>query len=161
MNIPFRMTLLGGVLLLVIVMALAIDHPALVVFTNDSGKWVDCPGMPSGCQMLKLYGDVTTPGEFAVRFKYQAKYRIGPHTHAVDEHATVISGGPLHVAVGDTFDEGAPSGQTLRANDLIVVPAGIHHFAWMDGETILQVNGIGPFKRNFLNPTDNSTGIPK
>jgi hypothetical protein len=43
----------------------------------------------------------------------------------------------------------------------MVVPAGIHHFAWAEGETILQVNGIGPFKRNFLNPADNSTGIPK
>src|ERR1700737_5476161 len=161
MKIPFIKALLGGVLLLVIVMALAIDHPPVVVFTNDSDKWVDCPGMPAGCQMLKLYGDASAPGEFAVRFKYQAKYRIGPHTHAVDEHATVISGGPFHVAVGDTFDEGAPSGQKVHASGLMVVPAGVHHFAWAEGETILQVNGIGPFKRNFLNPADNSSGIPQ
>jgi quercetin dioxygenase-like cupin family protein len=161
MKTRLRMTLLGGGLLVVIAMAFAVDQPAPMVFTNDSGKWVDCPGMPSGCQMLKLYGDVSAPGEFAVRFKYQTKYRIGPHTHSVDEHTTVISGGPLHVAVGDTFDEHAPSGQTLHTSDLIVVPAGIHHFAWTDGEIILQVNGIGPFKRNFLNPADNSTGIPK
>jgi quercetin dioxygenase-like cupin family protein len=161
MKTLLKMTLLGGGLLVVIAMALAVDQPAPVVITNDSGKWVDCPGMPTGCQMLRLYGDASAPGEFAVRFKYQGKYRIGPHTHAVDEHATVISGGPFHVAVGDTFDERAPSGQTLQASDLIVVPAGIHHFAWTDGETILQVNGIGPFKRNFLNPADNSSGIPK
>ncbi|MDQ1410146.1 MAG: hypothetical protein QOJ41_1881 [Acidobacteriaceae bacterium] len=161
MKSPLRITLLGGGLLVVIAMALAVGQPAPVVFTNNAGKWVGCPGMPSGCQMLKLYGDVSTAGEFAVRFKYQAKYRIGPHTHDVDEHATLISGGPFHVAVGDTFDDSAPSGQTLQVSDLIVVPAGIHHFAWTDGETILQVNGIGPFKRNFLNPSDNSTGIPK
>jgi quercetin dioxygenase-like cupin family protein len=161
MKTPLRMALLGGGLLVVIAMALAVDQPAPLVFTNDSGKWVDCPGMPTGCQMLKLYGDASAPGEFAVRFKYQAKYRIGPHTHAVDEHATVISGGPFHVAVGDTFDEHAPSGQTLHTSDLMVVPAGIHHFAWAEGETILQVNGVGPFKRNFLNPADNSSGVPK
>src|SRR6202163_2241198 len=118
MKTPLRTALLGGGLLIVIAMALAVDQSAPVVFTNDSGKWVDCPGMPAGCQMLKLYGDVTTPGEFAVRFKYQAKYRIGPHTHAVDEHATVISGGPFHVAGGDTFVGGAPSGETLRTSDL-------------------------------------------
>src|ERR1700736_994768 len=128
MKTRLRMTLLGGGLLVVIDMALAVDQPAPMVITNDSGKWVDCPGMPSGCQMLKLYGDVSAPGEFAVRFKYQAKYRIGPHTHGVDEHATVISGGPFHVAVGDTFDEHSPSGQTVRANDLMVVPGGGTHF---------------------------------
>ena len=40
-------------------------------------------------------------------FRYPAKYRIGPHTHASDEHVTVISGGPFHLAVGDKFDDGA------------------------------------------------------
>jgi quercetin dioxygenase-like cupin family protein len=161
MKTRLRMTLLSGGLLIVVAMALAVDQRLPLVFTNASGKWVDCPGMPAGCQMLKLYGDASAPGEFAVRFKYQAKYRIGPHTHAIDEHATVISGGPFHVAVGDTFDEHAPSEQALQTSDLMVVPAGIHHFAWAEGETILQVNGNGPFKRNFLNPADNSTGIPK
>ena len=117
--------------------------------------------MPSGCKMLVLYGDVAKPGEFAVRFKYPARYRIGPHTHAGDEHATVISGGPFHIAVGDTFDDKASSGKTLHVGDLVVVPAGIHHFAWMEGETVLQVNGIGPFKRNFIDPADNSSGVPR
>ena len=131
------------------------------VFTNDSGKWVDCPNMPAGCQMMRLYGDPGQPGDFGVRFKYAANYRIGPHTHTVDEHATVISGGPLHVAVGDTFDPKSPSAQTLHVTDVLVVPAGTHHFAWADGATILQVNGTGPFNRNFIDPANNSSGVPK
>src|ERR1700694_4592179 len=114
MEKPLRLALWGGVLAIAIATAFAVDQPAPVVFTNNSGKWVDCPGMPPGCQMLKLYGDAAAPGEFAVRFKYQAKYRIGPHTHAVDEHATVISGGPFHVAVGDNFDEHGASERTLQ-----------------------------------------------
>jgi quercetin dioxygenase-like cupin family protein len=132
-----------------------------VVFTNDSAKWLDCPGMPAGCQMFRLYGDPTQSGEFAVRFKYVANYRIGPHTHAGDEHATVISGGPFHVAVGDVFDLTSASGQTAHTGDMLVVPAGTHHFAWAQGATILQVNGMGPFKRDFLNPANNSSGVPK
>ncbi|GAC1437594.1 MAG: hypothetical protein NVS1B11_01950 [Terriglobales bacterium] len=96
-----------------------------------------------------------------MRFKYPARYRIGPHIHAADEHATVISGGPFHIAVGDTFDDHAQSAKTLHVGDLVVVPAGTHHFAWMDGETVLQVNGIGPFKREFIDPANKSSGVKK
>jgi hypothetical protein len=162
MKTRLRIALLGGVLLGTIAMALAGgQRTAPMVFTNDSDKWVDCPGMPAGCKMLVLYGDPRQPGEFGVRFKYVAKYRIAPHTHAVDEHVTVISGGPFHVAVGETFDNKAPSGQVMHATDLAVVPAGIHHFAWTDSEIILQVNGVGPFKRDFIDPANNSSGVPK
>lgn len=133
---------------------------APTVFSNDSDRWVDCPGMPAGCKMLRLYGDPGQSGEFGVRFKYVAHYRIAPHTHAGDEHVTVISGGPFHIAVGDNFDVTAPA-QTLHGTDLAVVPAGVHHFAWTDAETILQLNGLGPFKRNFLNPSQNQNGVSK
>ena len=162
MKISLQTTLLGAASLIAMAVGFAAaPQTEPVVLTNDSGTWVDCPGMPAGCKMFALFGDVASTGEFAVRFKYQAKYRIGPHTHTGEEHATVISGGPFHVAVGDTFDDKAPSGKTLHVGDLIIVPTGIHHFAWTDSETILQVNGMGPFKRNFINPADNSSGLPK
>ncbi|MDP9161297.1 MAG: cupin domain-containing protein [Acidobacteriota bacterium] len=131
-----------------------------VIFSNDSMRWTDCPTMPAGCKMVILYGDTKKTEEFAVRFKYPAKYRIGPHTHASDEHVTVISGGPFHLVVGDKFDDGAPSGKTLHVGDLAVVPAGTQHFAWMENETVLQVNGIGPFKRDFIDPANKSSGVP-
>ena len=162
MRTTFRMTLLVGISIATLNLAPAASTQRdTIVFTNSSGEWTDCPNMPSGCKMLSLYGDTTKPGEFAVRFKYPARYRIGPHLHAADEHATVISGGPFHLAVGDTFDEKTGSAKTLNAGDLAVVPAGTHHFAWMDSETILQVNGIGPFKREFLDPGNKSSGVQK
>jgi quercetin dioxygenase-like cupin family protein len=157
-----RFVLLTVAFLLVLSISLAFaQSTGPVVFTNDSGKWIDCPGMPAGCQMFRLFGDPGQAGEFGVRFKYVANYRIGPHIHAVDEHATVISGGPFHVAVGDNFDAAAPSGQTMHTGDMVVVPAGTHHYAWAEGTTILQVNGVGPFKRDFLNPANNSSGVAK
>jgi quercetin dioxygenase-like cupin family protein len=162
MKASFRIGLLAGVLLTAIGLALALDPAAKpIVFTNATGNWADCPGMPPGCKMFVLYGDPAKAGEFGVRYNFAAKYRIGPHQHAVDEHATVISGGPFHVGVGDMFDDKTPSGQTLHAGDLVVMPAGLHHFAWMDGETVLQVNGIGPFKREFINPANSGSGVPK
>ncbi len=161
MKTPVKVMMLGGALLIAVMLTVAAQLDKEPAVLTNSGKWVDCPGMPPGCQMLKLYGDSAGTGEFAVRFKYQAKYRIGPHTHEGDEHATVISGGPFHVAVGDAFDDKASSTKTLHTSDLLIVPAGVHHYAWTDSETILQVNGIAPFKRNFINPADSGSGLPK
>ena len=39
------------------------------IFTNDSGKWVDCPNMPAGCQMMLLYGNPSQSGDFGVRIQ--------------------------------------------------------------------------------------------
>jgi quercetin dioxygenase-like cupin family protein len=162
MKAYLKFTLLSGVFLTTLGMALATDPPTgPIVINAAAAKWVDCPGMPPGCKTTALYGDAGEPGQFGRRFKYVAGYRIGPHTHAGEEHATVISGGPFHIAVGDRFDAKAPSGQALRAGDIVIVPVGIHHFAWAEGETVLQVNGMGPFKRDFINPADNQSGVPK
>jgi quercetin dioxygenase-like cupin family protein len=158
----FRIAVVAGTLLTTMGMALATGPSAGPIFISAGAvKWVDCPGMPPGCQTTPLYGEAGRPGDFAARFKYVAGYRIGPHQHAGDEHATVISGGPFHVAVGDRFDAKSPTGQALHAGDMVIVPAGTHHFAWAEGETVLQVNGMGPFRRDFIHPEDNESGVPK
>ena len=162
MRIDTRIVILAGVLLTAMGMALATDPPReVVLITAATANWVDCPGMPAGCKMSVLYGDAAKPAEFAARFKYVAGYRIGPHTHAVDEHTIVFFGGPFHVATGATFDSKAASAQVLNVGDFFLVPAGVQHFAWSENETVLQVNGIGPFKRQFVDPTNNSSGVPK
>ena len=34
------------------------------------------------------------------------------------------------------------------------LPAGMPHFARADGETVVQINGIGPFDVTYINPAD-------
>jgi len=34
------------------------------------------------------------------------------------------------------------------------MPAGMKHFAWTTGETVVQLSGIGPQSINYLNPED-------
>ena len=64
---------------------------------------------------------------------------------------------------GDTFDEAKL--HTTNVGNFLLMPKGMHHFALNQGDTIVQAHGIGPFKVNWLNPSDvqppDSTAAPK
>ncbi len=34
------------------------------------------------------------------------------------------------------------------------MPAGTHHFAWSEGETIVQVHSVGPWGVTYVDPAD-------
>jgi quercetin dioxygenase-like cupin family protein len=82
---------------------------------------------------------------------FPAGYRIPPHSHPGDEHVTVISGN-LNVGMGDTFDRKKPT--VLHPGTFGVIPAGMHHFAWTKGPTVIQLHGNGPWSINYVNPAD-------
>ena len=42
----------------------------------------------------------------------------------------------------------------LTAGVYAFVAAKMGHYAWTDGDTIVQVHGIGPFVINYVNPED-------
>ena len=67
------------------------------------------------------------------------------------EHATVISG-VLHLGMGDRFDRSTT--RALPAGTFGFWPAGTRHFAWMEGETILQLHGQGPWTVTYVDPAD-------
>ncbi len=52
----------------------------------------------------------------------------------------------------DKFDEKA--GKEMKAGSYGSWPAGMKHFAWVKGETIIQLNGVGPWSIEYLNPED-------
>jgi len=115
-------------------------------------KWGDPPPeLPKGAALAVLNGDPSKKAPFAMRLKMPAGYKIPPHWHTNDEQLTIISGNfVLHM--GDTMD--AP-GSTLTAGGFHFLPGKMHHAAEAKGETIVQVNGIGPFDIHYLNPADN------
>ena len=114
------------------------------------------PDLPKGGQMAVLHGDPSKSAPFTVRFKMPSGYKIPPHWHSKDEQLTVISGSfTLHM--GDTMD--APATQ-LSAGGYHFLPGKMHHAAEGKGETIVQIDGMGPFDIHYLNPADNPTGGP-
>lgn len=67
------------------------------------------------------------------------------------ERVTVISG-TMNMGMGDKLD--TAQGKAFPAGTFVFIPGKMNHFAWADEETIIQINGDGPFDINYINPAD-------
>jgi len=129
------------------------------IFGPTELTWGDAPpGLPAGGKMAVLAGDPTKKGPFTVRLQAPDGYKVAPHTHPKAENITVISGA-FHLGTGDKFDESA--GHEMIAGSFAVMPAGMKHFAWTTGETIVQIHGAGPFEIKYVNPADDPRNAKK
>lgn len=79
-------------------------------------------------------------------------YRIPPHTHSKTERGTVISG-QFNIGMGDKFDEKVA--KPMPAGTYGYWEAGMKHFVWIKGETVVQFHGMVPWSIKYVNPSDN------
>jgi quercetin dioxygenase-like cupin family protein len=122
-------------------------------------EWREGPaGLPPGAKMALLEGDPTKEGPFVVRFQFPAGYHVAPHTHPKTERVTVISG-TLYLAAGEALDRN--SAKSLPVGSFGFWPAGMKHTAWSEGETVIQLHGIGPWQINYVNPADDPRNAKK
>src|SRR4051794_35125555 len=144
--------LLAAVLPLALVSASHKGDADHAVVTPADLKWRDGPAsLPKGAQMVVLEGDPTKAGEFVLRVKMPDGFRILPHTHPKDERVTVLTG-TLYLGMGDTFDE--KTAKALPAGAYGRTGAGMKHFGYVKGETVLQLHGTGPWAVVYVNPAD-------
>ena len=135
------------------------DHPSKNTkrsqaghYTPDSIEWSQGPNsLPAGAKSAVLEGDPKEPGLFTMRLRAPDGYAIPAHTHPKTERVTVISG-TFCLAMGDKLDRSAA--QRFPAGSFIYMPPGMKHAAWCEGDTIIQLNGEGPWEINYLNPAD-------
>jgi len=118
----------------------------------DEIKWGPAPpDLPKGAEIAVLHGDPAKKAPFTLRLKLPDAYKIPPHWHTKDEQLTILSGNfVLHM--GDTMEAPATS---LAAGGFHFLPGKMHHAAEANGETIVQLDGIGPFDIHYLDPADN------
>ena len=114
-------------------------------------KWAAVPSLPAGAQITVLEGPMNQAAPFTVRLKFPAGYRIPPHTHPAVERVTVLSG-TFHMGMGEKFDPKAA--QAVRAGELMIMQPGTAHYAWAEGETVVQLHGMGPWGITYINPAD-------
>jgi uncharacterized RmlC-like cupin family protein len=88
---------------------------------------------------------------FTMRLKFPANYRVPPHTHPAIERVTVLYG-TLHMGMGDKFDRAAT--HPVGPGDMMIMQPGTPHFVWTKAETIVQLNGNGPWGVTYLNAAD-------
>jgi quercetin dioxygenase-like cupin family protein len=124
-----------------------------IVLTPEEMRWEDCSSaIPPGAKCATLEGDrVAANVLFTYRLKMPNNYRVPPHFHPADEHLTVIAG-TINIGFGDKLDVKAT--KAMAAGSFIVIPKGTRHFVWARGETIVQVQAIGPWGLTYANPED-------
>jgi quercetin dioxygenase-like cupin family protein len=98
-----------------------------------------------------LYGDPGAEGPFALRLKLPADYHIPPHTHPRPEVVTVISG-TFRIGMGETANE--EEVQDLAAGGFFAFAPDTAHYAYTDEETVIQLNSVGPWALEYVNPED-------
>ena len=122
------------------------------LFTPIEIQWKEGPtSLPKGAKMAVLEGDPAQEGLFTMRLWFPDGFDVAPHWHTQVEHATVISG-MLNFGMGEKFDRAAT--RAMPAGSFGYWPVGMRHFAWTKGETVLQLQGQGPWTITYVNPAD-------
>jgi quercetin dioxygenase-like cupin family protein len=116
-------------------------------------QWTPAPPkLPPGAQFAVLEGDRTKPGvSYTFRAKLPDGYSVPAHWHSMDENITVIQG-KMRLGMGEKFDPAKL--RDLPAGSYALLPKGQPHFNLYEGETIIQLHGIGPYDIHYVNPAD-------
>ncbi len=130
-------------------------------FPAQAIRWKDGPpSLRKGAAMAVLEGDPAREGVFTMRLRLPDGFEVAPHWHTQIEHVTIISG-TLNFGMGEKFDRAAT--REMPAGSFGYWPVGMRHFAWAEGETVLQLHGRGPWTITYVNPADDprKRGKPK
>jgi len=110
------------------------------------------PLVPAGAEIAVLEGNPDEFGPFALRVKLPAGFQMPAHWHHVSPQVTVLSG-TLNVGAGEKADHA--QGKAYPAGSFVHLSGRQPHFVWTDLETVLQVQGFGPWRIRYVNPADN------
>lgn len=131
--------------------ALAQGHAGHTMVTPADLKWGDVPSLPPGAKIAVIEGPMNEAKPFTVRLKFPANYEIPAHSHPAIERVTVLSG-TFNMGAGDKLDK--QQTMALSAGSLAIMQPGTNHFAWTNEETIVQLNGTGPWGVTYVNAAD-------
>lgn len=124
---------------------------AHVMYDAAQLQWGDAPpALKKGAQATVLSGDPGKAEWFVLRLKAPAGYKVALHWHPTDEHVTVIEG-DLTLRMGDGADAHA---HTFVPGGYALLPGHMHHAASTQGGAIVQIEGMGPFVINYVDPKD-------
>ena len=107
--------------------------------------------LAEGAAYAVLYGDPGSDGVFAMRIRLPDGYHIAPHQHTQPEIVTVLSG-TFHIGMGE---EANPDDVTvLEPGGFFAYPPGMAHYAYAEGETVIQLNSTGPWTITYIDDSN-------
>jgi quercetin dioxygenase-like cupin family protein len=109
------------------------------------------PGLPPAAQLAVLDGDPTKAGFYVVRLHFPDGTKLRPHWHSKDEHLTIVSGS-FTMGMGEQWTPAEM--HVLPPGGYMSLPAGERHYAQAKGDTVVQVEGQGPFDITYVNSAD-------
>jgi quercetin dioxygenase-like cupin family protein len=122
------------------------DH---VMLQPAEFQWKDAPSVGPGVQMSIVEGDLKRPEPFVFRLRLPPGTVLPVHTHPVTERVTVISG-TLYLGLGDTLDRSRA--RALSEGSIAIMEPGVKMYAFTKEETIIQLNGVGPWGITYFDP---------
>ena len=123
--------------------------PGVVALTPGEMKFEVTGLAQPGMSQANLVGDPAKPGPYTIRLTFPDGYKLAPHSHPDAREVTILSGTWL-TGYGKTFDAAAL--KELPAGSFYTEPANLPHFVQTKGAVVIQVNGIGPSTRVFVDP---------
>jgi quercetin dioxygenase-like cupin family protein len=127
--------------------------PEATAMTPSEMKWGTQGGLAlAGMEQVILVGNPSKPGPYTLRLKFPAGYKLAPHSHPDYREVTVLSG-VFATGYGETFDPAKL--KILPAGSFYTEPANVPHYIEIEDDVVLQVSGMGPSGRRFVNPADN------
>lgn len=116
--------------------------------------------LPKGAMMAVLEGVAPFPENqsFTLALKMPANYTIPPHTHLVTERVTVLQG-TFNFGHGKTLDRA--TAKAFPAGSVAIIPSNHEHFAFTSNdETIIMLQGVGPWGTFYVDPKDDPRERP-
>jgi quercetin dioxygenase-like cupin family protein len=102
-------------------------------------------------QTVVLYGDPSKPGLFVTRVRFSPGWKDMPHWHPDPARTGVVLSGTFYFGSGEVWDE--TKFKAYPAGTFYSEPPKAPHFTWAkDGEVIIQLTGIGPSGKTFIQP---------
>lgn len=123
--------------------AVVLGSSAPTIVTPSQIHWSAAATMGPGVEMATLLGNPAQSGPYVFRLRLRDGVTFPPHYHNDTERVTVLSG-TLLVGLGDRIDRSHMT--ALPAGSIVSIPAGVHHYAIARGTTVLQLDGMGPFR---------------
>ena len=124
----------------------AAQKDTIAMVAGKTLKWgdLDLPGFAKGLQLAPVHGDpAIADAPYTIRLKFPAGYAFPAHYHPKAENLTVLSG-TFQLGHGAKAD---PAGlRTYVTGDFLHIPATMPHYGQVKGETVIQLNGVGPFE---------------